>query len=183
MNMAQYQHKMHPCKAKRLKKLKWLLNKAWRNVRAWKRSMCREQRELDAFRRCVWLERRAMEHPRAVPLLMELMQVYRATGQEERRLETMRRLRDLDPLPVPDFMWDEEPSAKVLRHNIRAWCAQIERIVKERRLDSLHLQRIRDILHVSRDNAEMVADALECRGLLGPYDMALGARPVLVKEQ
>jgi len=171
-----------PRKAGRMKKLTWFLTTAWRTVRTWKRSLFREQRELDAFRKCVRLERKSMDYPRAVPLLTELMKACRATGQEERRVEVMRRLRDIDPLPLPDFIWNERPSAKVVQHNVEAWCAKLERVFKDRRVDSLHPQQIEEILHINRFNAALVCDALEGRGLVGPYDMATGRHPVLVRS-
>ena len=94
-------------------KLKLFAKTAWREAMAWKRSLFSEQRELDTFRKCVRLERKAIDYPRAVPLLTELMNAYRETGQEARRLDVMRRLRDIEPKPVPDFMWDEQPPFNV----------------------------------------------------------------------
>ena len=163
-----------------MKKLKLLIKTTWRSVRAWKRSLFSEQRELDAFRKCVRLERKAIDYPRAVPLLTELMNAYRETGQEARRLDVMRRLRDIEPKPVPDFMWDEQPPVKVWRNNIEAWCAKIERLVKERCMESIHLQHIQNVLRVSYGNATMVCDALTNRGILGPYDMATDRHRVLI---
>ena len=166
-----------------LKRLKWFAKTAWRRTRAWKRSLFSEQRELDVFRKCVRLERKAMDYPRAVPLLMELMNACRETGQEERRLDVMRRLRDIEPKPVPDFMWDEQPPVKVWRNNIEAWCTKIERLVNERCMDSIHLQHIQNVLHVSCGNATMVCEALQNRGVLGPYDMATGRHRVLIGRE
>ena len=143
-------------------------------MRAWKRSKIREQRELDAFRKCAWLERKAEEYPRAVPLLTELMNAYRETGQDARRLEVMRRLRDIEPKPVPDFLWDEQPPVMVWCNNVEAWCAKIERLVKERCMDSIHLQHIQNVLRVSYDNAKTVCAALVDRGVLESYDMLTG---------
>ena len=120
-----------------------------------------ELRELDAFRKCVRLERKAKEYPCAVPILEELLRIYQATGQEARRLEVMRRLRDIEPKPVPDFMWDEQPPVKVWRNNVEAWCAKIERLVKERCMESIHLQHIQNVLHVSCGNA---TNGLRCIG-------------------
>lgn len=56
-----------------MKKLKWLIKTACAHARAWRRSKNDELRELDAFRKCVRLERKAVEYPYAVPLLTELM--------------------------------------------------------------------------------------------------------------
>ncbi|MBR4616630.1 MAG: hypothetical protein IKO55_13560 [Kiritimatiellae bacterium] len=50
---------------------------------------------MEAFRKCGRLERKVRDYPRAVPLLTELMRAYRETGQEARRLDVMRRLRDI----------------------------------------------------------------------------------------
>ena len=162
------------------RKLKWFAKTAWRKAMVWKRSLFSEQRELDAFRKCVRLEHKAIDYPRAVPLLMELMKAYRETGQEARRLDVMRRLRDIEPKPMPDFMWDEQPPVNVWRDNIEAWCAKIERLVKDRCMDSIHLQHIQNVLRVSYGNATMVCDALTNRGVLGPYEMATGRHRVLI---
>ena len=51
-------------------------------------------------------------YPRAVPLLTELMNAYRETGQDERRLEVMRRLRDIEPRPVPFREWTSGEQAQ-----------------------------------------------------------------------
>ena len=59
---------------------------AWRRAREWKRSLSCELRELDAFRKCVRLERKAVQYPRAVPLLTELMNACRETGQDEQSI-------------------------------------------------------------------------------------------------
>ena len=155
-------------------KLKWLAKMAWRRVRAWWRGRNPELRELDAFRKCVRLERKAIDYPCAVPILEELLRIYQATGQEARRLEVMRRLRDIEPKPVPDFMWDEQPPVKVWRNNVEAWCAKIERLVKERCMDSIHLQHIQNVLRESYDNAKTVCAALVNRGVLESYDMMTG---------
>lgn len=162
-----------------MKKLRWRMAKAWRRFQAWRRRRNPELRELDAFRECLRLERKAKEYPRAVPLLMALLRAYRATGQEDRMREVMRRLRDTDPLPVPDFMWDEQPPVKVMRVNVAAWCRRIEAFIRERRLKSVHLQHVQGILRTSCHNASIVCAALERRGVLGPYDGATGRRRVL----
>ena len=166
-----------------MKKFKWLVKKSCRRFRAWWRGRNPELRELDAFRKCVRLERKAVQYPRAVPLLVELMKAYRETGQEARRLEVMRRLRDIEPRPVPEFLWDEQPPVKVWRNNIEAWCAKIERLVKERCMTSIHLQHIQNVLHVSCGNATMVREALQNRGVLGPYDMATGRHRVFIGRE
>ena len=112
--------------------------------------------------------------------MTELMRAYRETGQEALRLEVMRRLRDIEPKPMPDFMWDEQPPVKVWRNNVEAWCAKIERLVKERCMTSIHLRHIENVLHVSYGNATMVCDALQNRGVLGPYDAATDRHRVLI---
>ena len=169
-------------KAKPLKKLKWQVTTACNRFRAWWRARDQEQRELDAFRKCVWLERKSKEYPRAEPLLTELMNAYHETGQDERRLEVMRRLRDIEPRPVPEFLWDEQPPIKVWRNNVEAWCAKIERLVKERCMTSIHLRHIENVLHVSCGNATMVCEALQNRGVLGPYDAATGRHRVHIDK-
>ena len=166
-----------------MKKLKWHVKTACRRVRAWWRGRNPELRELDAFRKCARLERKAIDYPCAVPILEELLRIYQATGQEARRLEVMRRLRDIEPKPVPDFMWDEQPPVKVWRNNVEAWCAKIERLVKERCMESIHLQHIQNVLHVSCGNTTMVCEALQNRGVLGPYDMATGRHRVLIGRE
>ena len=170
-------------RATKYKQLKWLVKRAWEMARAWKRSRFPNQhdrRELEAYRKCVRFERKAMDYPRAVPLLTELMKAYRETGQEARCLEVMRRLRDIEPKPVPDFLWDELPPVHVWRNNIEAWCAKIERLVRERCMSSIHRLHIRNLLHVSYDATRMVCEALEDRGILGAFDPATGRHLVLI---
>ena len=166
-------------KPKTKKKLKWQIKTACARARAWRRSKNDELRELDAFRKCVRLERKAVKYPYAVPLLTELMEAYRATGQEERRIDVMRRLRDIKPRPVPDFIWDKPLSVKVFQNNIEAWCYKIEKLIAERKMESVHFQHIQNFLRISHDNAVVVCDRLVTDGVLGPYDMATGRYPVL----
>ena len=162
------------------KRFKWFVKTAWRKARSWKRSLSCELRELDAFRKCARLERKAIDYPCAVPILEELLRIYQATGQEARRLEVMRRLRDIEPKPVPDFMWDEQPPVTVWRNNIDAWCAKIERLVRDRCMDTIHRLHIRNVLHVSYDTTMIVCEALEDRGILGAFDPATGRHLVLI---
>ena len=168
-----------PNKKTFLKKLKWQLKMVWWRFWEWKRGLLAEKRELDAFRKCVRLERKAKDYPYAVPLLMELMEAYRATEQEERRLEVMRRLRDIAPRPVPVFMWDSPLSAKVMKNNVDAWCVKIERLISEQCMESIHFQHIKGFLRISHVNAVMVCNQLVKDGVLGSYDMGLGRYPVL----
>ena len=161
-------------KARTVKRLAWQVKMAWRNMRAWKRSKIREQRELDAFRMCAWLERKSMEYPYAVPILEELMRIYQATGQEARRIDIMRRLRDIEPKPVPDFIWDEQPPVKVYDNIVDARCAKIERFVNDRCMDFIHFNHIKNLLYVSTDDAKEVCAALINRGVLESYDVATG---------
>ena len=65
-----------------MKKAKWFLKTVCNRARAWRRSKNDELRELDAFRKCVRLERKAVEYPYAVPLLTELME---ATARQARK--------------------------------------------------------------------------------------------------
>ena len=162
-----------------LKKLMWLIKTACARARAWRRSKNDELRELDMFRKCVRLERKAVEYPYAVPLLTELMEAYRVTGQEERRTDVMRRLRDIKPRPVPEFMWAEQPSGKVVQNNIAAWCCKIEKLIAEQKMESIHFLHIQGFLRISHDNAVMVCNALIGDSVLGSYDMATGRYPVL----
>lgn len=166
-------------KTKSFKKLKWLIKTACVRARAWRRSKNDELRELDAFRKCVRLELKVVEYPYAVPLLTELMEAYRATGQEERRTDVMRRLRDIKPRPVPEFMWAEQPSGKVVQNNIAAWCCKIEKLIAEQKMEFIHFQHIQGFLRISHDNAVMVCNALIGDGVLGSYDMVTGRYPVL----
>ena len=154
------------------RKLCWRFKMAMRYVRKWKRRCCREQRELDAFRKCAMLERKLEEYPRAVPILTELMNAYKATGQEGRRLEIMRRLRDTDcePKPVPDFVWTEQPP--VYTDIFEERCAKIGALIRDQRMDSIHLYHVQNVLGVSLDMAKSICDALAGRGLLGPHDKA-----------
>ena len=167
-------------RAKLAKKLRWWLKMAWRNARKWKRSCCREQCELDAFRKCAMLERKLEKYPRAVPLLTELMNAYKATGQEGRRLEIMRRLRDIDgePKPAPDFVWVEQPP--VYTDIFEARCAKIGALIREQRMESIHLNHVQNVLGVSADMAKSICDALAGRGMLGQHDKPTNRYSVLV---
>jgi hypothetical protein len=91
----------------------------------------------------------------------------------------MRRLRDIEPRPVPEFMWDEQPSGKVVQNNIAAWCCKIEKLIAEQKMESIHFQHIQGSLRISHDNVVMVCDALIRDSVLGSYDMATGRYPVL----
>ena len=159
-------------KARFSKKLVWRLKTAWRTLRKWKRNCCPEQRELDAFRKCLRLERKLEEYPRAIPLLMELIDAYKATGQEERRIEIMRRLRDIDdvPKPAPDFVWVEQPP--MYRDAFEARCAKIESLIRQQRLESIHLNHVQNVLGLGLDKVQAVCDALVDRGILSPHDQA-----------
>ena len=154
------------------RKLCWRFKMVMRYVRKWKRRCCREQRELDAFRKCAMLERKLEAYPRAVPLLTALMDAYKATGQEGRRLEIMRRLRDVgeEQKPVPDFMWAEQPP--VYTDIFEARCAKIGALIREQRMESIHLNHVQNVLGVSLDKAKSVCDALIDRGVLGSHDKA-----------
>lgn len=72
----------------------------WWRFQEWRRKRNPELMELDTFRRIVELEDKLKRYPTAVPLLTEAMNAYHATGQEEKRIDVMRRLRDID-LPEP----------------------------------------------------------------------------------
>ena len=163
----------------RFKKLRWLAKTAWRRARAWLRRCDSELRELDAFRKCRRLERKLLDYPRAVPLLTELMNAYGETGQEERRLDVMRRLRDIEEpkQTVPELVLYEQP-ANVWSNIEEAWYGRVERIVKERSLATIHRSHIRNVLHISDNDTAMVCDELERRGVLGPLDPATGRHQV-----
>ena len=96
---------------------------ARRGWRAWKgrlRAAWPGRTELEAFRACVRLERKLEDYPYAVPVLERLMRLYRETGQERRRLDVMRRLRDEPelprfPAPVLQLVSDVVPSYETLR--------------------------------------------------------------------
>lgn len=65
-----------------MKKLRWRMAKAWRRFQAWRRRRNPELRELDAFRECLRLERKAKEYPRAVPhQLPQCVNRLRGTGE------------------------------------------------------------------------------------------------------
>jgi hypothetical protein len=73
---------------------KWFVRPWWR-FRDWRRKRNPELVELDAFRETVRLEKKLKEYPTAIPLLKELMAAYKITGEEENRLDVMRRLREI----------------------------------------------------------------------------------------
>lgn len=75
--------------------------------------------ELETFRQIVRLEAILSAYPYAVPVLQRLTRLYLLTGEEEKRLETMRRLRDEPelpnfPAPVLHLVSEEVPSRELL---------------------------------------------------------------------
>lgn len=73
----------------------------WWRFQEWQRKRNPELVELDTFRRIVELEAKIEKYPKAVPLLIELMNAYKVTGQKVKRIEVMRKLRDIEP-PEPE---------------------------------------------------------------------------------
>ena len=161
------------------RKFKWLCSEAMRQLRSWKRSLSSETRELDAFKRAARLEQKLADYPSAIPVLNELERFYRNTRQDARRLEMMRRLRDIPPRPIPDFMWEEEPPVAVYRNNIEAWRAKIEKLIQSKNLSSIHFQHIQNHLRISRAHAQEVCFGLESDGIIGAFDYARSRYQVL----
>jgi hypothetical protein len=91
----------------------------------------------------------------------------------------MRRLRDIAPRPIPDFMWEEEPPVVVYRNNIEAWCARIEKLIQSKNLSSIHFQHIQNYLRISRAHAQEVCLGLESDGIIGAFDYARSRYQVL----
>ena len=104
----------------------------WWRFQEWRRKRNPELVELDTFRRIVELEAKIEKYPKAVPLLTELMNAYKVTGQEEKRLKVMRKLRDIEP-PEPkttnavegDFISEEDEklyqkALSLVRNGVRA---------------------------------------------------------------
>lgn len=104
----------------------------WWRFQEWRRKRDPELVELDTFRRIVELEAKIEKYPKAVSLLTELMNAYKVTGQEEKRLEVMRKLRDIEP-PAPettnavegDFISEEDEelyqkALSLVRNGVRA---------------------------------------------------------------
>ena len=87
----------------------------WERFQARRRKRNPELVELDAFRETVRLEKKLKDYPNAVPLLTELMAAYKITGDEDKLLDVMRRLRDINPPPKP-----EEPP-RTLVDDATAW--------------------------------------------------------------
>lgn len=112
----------------------------WWRFQEWCRKRNPELVELDTFRRIAELEEKLKRYPTAVPLLNELMAAYQATGQEEKRIDVMRRLRDID-LPEPaepesddaapiDYGIDEalyEKALALVRGGVKAKAAVLNR--------------------------------------------------------
>ena len=71
----------------------------WERFQAWRRKRNPELVELDAFRETVWIEKKLKDYPNAVPLLTALLSAYKITGEEDKLLDVMRRLRDINPPP------------------------------------------------------------------------------------
>ena len=161
-------------KASTARKLKWAFGKTLHSLHKWRHSRSADQRELKMYRRAAHLEQKLETYPRAVPILNELMHIHCATHQESRRLETMRRLRDITPQPAPDFIWDDQIPVKVFRNNLEAWCAKVENMLSSRHCDSIHFDHIRNYLAISLDNAKCVCSQLEMHGIIGEYNRING---------
>ena len=71
----------------------------WERFQAWRRKRNPELVELDAFRETVWIEKKLKDYPNAVPLLTALLSAYKITGEEDKLLDVMHRLRDINPPP------------------------------------------------------------------------------------
>ena len=74
----------------------------WERFQARRRKRNPELVELDAFRETVRIEKKLKDYPNAVPLLTELMAAYKITGEKDKLLDVMRRLRDINPPPKPE---------------------------------------------------------------------------------
>ena len=91
----------------------FFIEQRWWTYKNWRRKRNPELVELDAFRAIVELEKKLKKYPNALPLLTGLMNAYKTTDQEEKRLDVMRRLRDIEPPPpmpqeVEKELFDEE---------------------------------------------------------------------------
>ena len=69
----------------------------WESFKMWRRKRNPELVELDAYRELVGIEKRLQEWPRAKPLLEAALRNYEITGQDDKKLEIARRLREADP--------------------------------------------------------------------------------------
>ncbi len=69
----------------------------WERFQVWRRKRNPELVELDAFRETVRIEKKLKDYPNAVPLLTDLIAAYKITGEEDKLLDVMRRLRDINP--------------------------------------------------------------------------------------
>ena len=69
----------------------------WESFKMWRRKRNPELVELDAYRELVGIEKRLQEWPRAKPLLEAALRCYEIIGQNDKKRDIVRRLREVDP--------------------------------------------------------------------------------------
>lgn len=132
----------------------------WWRFQAWRRSRNPELVELDAFRELVDVERRLQKYPRAVPVLEAALKLYETTGQDDKKRDIARRLREASRCPE-----SEESPAVAASPEMEALAARALELVRSGgRASVSHFQRT---LGICYEQAVQVLELLESRGQLG----------------
>lgn len=134
----------------------------WWRFQAWRRSRNPELVELDAFRELVNVERRLQKYPRAVPVLEAALKLYETTGQDDKKRDIARRLREATAASRgPE---SEESLAVAASPEIEALAARALELVRSGGHASVsHIQRT---LGFCYEQAVQVCELLERRGLI-----------------
>lgn len=131
----------------------------WWRFQAWRRSRNPELVELDAFRELVNVERRLQKYPRAVPVLEAALKLYETTGQDDKKRDIARRLREASRCPE-----SEESPVVAASPEIEALAARALELVRNGGRASVgNFQRKLEICY---EQAVQVYELLERRGLI-----------------
>lgn len=135
----------------------------WWCFQAWRRSRNPELVELDAFRELVNVERRLQKYPHAVPVLEAALKLYETTGQNDKKRDIARRLREATSASKrPE---SEKSPAVAASSEIEALAARaLELVQNGGRASVSNFQRK---LEINYEQAVQVLALLESRGQLG----------------
>lgn len=135
----------------------------WWRFQAWRRSRNPELVELDAFRELVNVERRLQKYPRAVPVLEAALKLYETTGQDEKKRNIARRLREATA--ASGCSGSAVSPAVAVSPEIEALAARVLELVRNGgRASVSNFQRKLEICY---EQAVQVLELLESRGQLG----------------
>lgn len=134
----------------------------WWRFQAWRRSRNPELVELDAFRELVDVERRLQKYPRAVPVLEAALKLYETTGQDDKKRDIARRLREATAASrCPES--EESPTVAVSPEMEALAARALEHVRNGGRASVSHFQRT---LGICYEQAVQVYELLERRGLI-----------------